>query len=38
MSVDKISVFDDPRVERRSANLNGKNYGTYAVVMIIARR
>ncbi|KAK1147118.1 hypothetical protein N8T08_001857 [Aspergillus melleus] len=27
MSVDKISVFDDPRVERRFATLNGKNYG-----------
>ncbi|ERF71229.1 hypothetical protein EPUS_08147 [Endocarpon pusillum Z07020] len=27
MSVDKINVWDDPRVQKRSAHLNGRTYG-----------
>lgn len=29
MTVDKIDVVDDPRVEYRNAYINGKNYGMY---------
>ncbi|KAF7504089.1 hypothetical protein GJ744_002854 [Endocarpon pusillum] len=27
MSIDKINVWDDPRVQKRSAHLNGRTYG-----------
>jgi hypothetical protein len=27
MSVDKLDVWNDPRIQRRSAFLNGKTYG-----------
>lgn len=33
MTVDKIDVLDDPRVEYRNAYINGKNYGTYRTCM-----
>lgn len=30
MIVDKIDVSGDPRVEQRSADINGKQYGMYS--------
>jgi hypothetical protein len=32
MAVDKIDVVSDPRIERCSALLNGRNYGTQPCV------
>lgn len=38
MAVDKIKVSGDPRVEHRSAFVNGKTYGTRAHFYILYRR